>query len=211
MLEWYRPDWNHHQLMDEVVELCRHCLGDKAVHRYTYRELFLAYVKIDPFTVSDASLRTLAHEHIDIGSMQGDRDVWLDLLLSHLIQPQLRDGGICLVYDYPVSQAALARIGYDVDCQVGHRFELYVDGVELANGYWELADAQEQLARFEADNDRRSERGQSERPIDAYLLAALEAGLPDCSGVALGVDRLLMLQTGSADIRDVLAFDWRRS
>lgn len=211
LLEWYRPGWNHHQLMDEVADLCRLCLGDRPVRRCTYRELFLAHLDVDPFTESDAGLRALARDHVDIGSMQGGRDLWLDLLLSHLIEPQLRDSGLCFVYDYPASQAALARIDDSGEYAVGHRFELYVDGIELANGYWELVDASEQLVRFETDNSKRREMGQPERPVDPYLLAALEAGLPDCSGVALGVDRLLMLQTGSADIRDVLAFDWHRS
>ncbi|MEP6389841.1 MAG: EF-P lysine aminoacylase EpmA [Halioglobus sp.] len=211
LLEWYRPDWNHHQLMEEVAELCMTCLGDKTVSRYTYRELFHAYLNIDPFIETDTALRALAGQHIDIGSMQGERDLWLDLLLSHLIEPQLRTSGLCFVYDYPASQAALARVDTAGEYDVGHRFELYVDGVELANGYWELGDASEQRARFEADNARRRAAGQSERPIDPYLLEALKAGLPDCSGVALGVDRLLMLQTGCEDIRDVLAFDWQRS
>jgi lysyl-tRNA synthetase class 2 len=192
-------------------ELCNLCLGDKPVRRYTYRELFFAYLDIDPFTETDAGLRALASEHVDIGSMCGGRDLWLDLLLSHLIEPQLRASGLCFVYDYPASQAALARIDTSEEYAVGHRFELYVDGVELANGYWELADAREQRIRFEADNARRLATGQVERGIDPYLMAALEAGLPDCSGVALGVDRLLMLQTGCDDIRDVLAFDWQRS
>ena len=211
LLEWYRPGWDHHQLMEEVAELCNFCLGDKPVRSYTYRELFLAYLNVDPFTETDSGLRALASEHVDIGSMAGGRDLWLDLLLSHLIEPQLRASGLCFVYDYPASQAALARIDTSGEYEVGHRFELYVDGVELANGYWELADAREQLIRFEADNARRLAMGQAERPIDPYLMAALEAGFPDCSGVALGVDRLLMLQTGCEDIRDVLAFDWQRS
>ncbi|MEP4486123.1 MAG: EF-P lysine aminoacylase EpmA [Halioglobus sp.] len=211
LLEWYRPGWNHHQLMEEVAQLCMACLGEKPVSRYTYRELFLFFLNVDPFVETDAALRALAGEHIDIGSMEGERDLWLDLLLSHLIEPQLRASGLCFVYDYPASQAALARVDTTGEYDVGHRFELYVDGVELANGYWELADAREQRVRFEADNARRRNVGQPERPIDPYFMEALEAGFPDCSGVALGVDRLLMLQTGCEDIRDVLAFDWKRS
>ena len=211
LLEWYRPGWNHHLLMEEVAELCIACLGEKPVTRYTYRELFVSYLNIDPFVETDEALRALASEHVDFGSMQGERDLWLDLLLTHLIEPQLRTSGLCFVYDYPASQAALARVDTTGEYDVGHRFELYVDGVELANGYWELADASEQRARFEADNAKRRAIGLVERPIDQYLMDALEAGLPDCSGVALGVDRLLMLQTGCEDIREVLAFDWQRS
>jgi len=118
---------------------------------------------------------------------------------------------MCFIYDYPVSQAALARVVQAGDVSVGQRFELFVDGMELANGYCELTDAAEQRRRFERDNTLRRERGQCECPVDEQLLAALAHGLPDCSGVALGVDRLLMLATGASHIRDVLAFDWERS
>ena len=132
-------------------------------------------------------------------------------MMSHLVEPTLAGEGLCFVYDYPASQAALSRIA-EVDGQrVGQRFELYCDGLELANGYHELNDTDEQRARFEADNRKRREHGLTERPLDESLLAALAHGLPDCSGVALGLDRLLMLRTGSTDIRQVLAFDWERS
>ena len=125
------------------------------------------------------------------------------------------------MYDYPASQAALARIHSPGGTPVAQRFEVYVDGLELANGYFELTDPVEQRTRFEADNVRRREHGLPEHPLDEYLLAALEAGLPDCSGVALtpdfrvlqaspGLDRLLMLRTGKRDIREVLTFDWAR-
>jgi elongation factor P--(R)-beta-lysine ligase len=132
-------------------------------------------------------------------------------LMSHVLQPHLGQDTICFVYDYPVSQAALARVVQADDVLVGQRFELFVDGVELANGYCELTDAAEQRQRFERDNALRRARGQCERPVDELLLAALAHGLPDCSGVALGVDRLLMLVTSASHIRDVLAFDWERS
>jgi lysyl-tRNA synthetase class 2 len=138
-------------------------------------------------------------------------DLWLDLLMSHLIEPQLAAPGMCFVYDYPASQAALSCLVPVDDVIVGQRFELYVDGMELANGYFELTDADEQRRRFEQDNLRRREHGLSERPLDERLLAAMTHGLPSCSGVALGVDRLLMLVTGVTDIREVLAFDWERS
>ena len=157
-----------------------------------------------------AELEAVARQHLDAGNLSGDRDLWLDLLMSHVLEPGLGKGVLTFVYDYPASQAALARVVAAGDANVGQRFELYVDGVELANGYCELTDAAEQRQRFTRDNALRRERGQSERPVDEYLLAALEHGLPDCSGVALGIDRLLMLVTGAADIKDVLAFDWRR-
>jgi lysyl-tRNA synthetase class 2 len=185
------------------------CLGQRPVQKFSYRALFLERLQIDPFVAPIAELESAARSHLDPGNMSGDRELWLDLLMSHIIEPKLQ--GMCFVYDYPAPQAALSRIVTVNGVVVGQRFELYVDGIELANGYCELTDATEQRRRFEVDNARRGERGQSERPIDGHLLAALEHGLPDCSGVALGVDRLLMLYTKKTDIRDVLAFDWERA
>jgi len=210
LLEWYRPGFDHHQLMAEVVELLRYCLGDRPVRKFSYRQLFHQYLRIDPFTASVADLEGVARRHLDPGNLSGERDLWLDLLMSHVLEPQLGERAICLVYDYPASQAALARIVPSGDVLVGERFEVYVDGVELANGYCELTDATEQRQRFERDNAVRRTRGQRERPVDECLLAALVHGLPECSGVAVGVDRLLMLVTGASDIREVLAFDWQR-
>jgi elongation factor P--(R)-beta-lysine ligase len=211
LLEWYRPGFDHHGLMAEVADLVRGCLGERALQKYSYRQLFQDRLEVDPFNATIAELQNIAHRHLDPGTMSGDRDMWLDLLMSHVLQPQLGHGAICFIYDYPVSQAALARVVQADDVSVGQRFELFVDGMELANGYCELTDAAEQRQRFERDNTLRRARGQCERPVDEMLLAALAHGLPDCSGVALGVDRLLMLVTGASHIRDVLAFDWERS
>jgi lysyl-tRNA synthetase class 2 len=211
LLEWYRPGFDHHQLMDEVADLVQVCLGQRVVKKYSYRQLFQERLKIDPFTATVAELEAVARDHLDPGDMTGDTDLWLDLLISHVLEPQLGGAEIHFIYDYPASQAALSRIVQVDDVWVGQRFELYVDGVELANGYFELTDPQEQRQRFERDNALRRERGQAERPVDEQLLAALAHGLPDCSGVALGIDRLLMVATGASDIRDVLAFDWVRS
>ncbi len=210
LLEWYRPGFDHHQLMAEVAELVSSCLGARPVTKYSYRQLFLERLAIDPFTAPRAELEAVARHHVDPGSLSGDRDLWLDLLMSHVLEPQLGNGTLCFVYDYPVSQAALAQVVRAGDISVGQRFELYVDSVELANGYCELTDAVEQRQRFARDNALRRECGQSERPVDEYLLAALAHGLPACSGVALGMDRLLMLATGASRIQDVLAFDWQR-
>ena len=211
LLEWYRPGFDHHALMAEVAELVCHCIGDRPLHSYSYRQLFLDLLALDPFTATIAELEAVARSHIDTGTITGDRDLWLDLLMSHVVEPKLADRGLCFVYDYPASQAALARIASRDGVEVGHRFELYVDGMELANGYFELLDADEQGLRFERDNARRREYALPGRLPDERLLAALEHGLPECSGVALGVDRLLMLATGIADIRKVLAFDWERA
>lgn len=210
LLEWYRPGFGLATLMDEVAALLRRCLGDAPTRVISYRDLFLETLAIDPFDTDIDLLRQRAAEVVDIGTLSGDRDLWLDLLLSHAIEPTLRNRGVCFVHDYPASQAALARIHSPDGVPVAQRFEVYVDGIELANGYLELSDPGEQRARFRADNARRREHGLPEYPLDEYLLAALEAGLPDCSGVALGLDRLLMLRTGKRDIRQVLAFDWAR-
>ena len=211
LLEWYRPGMDHHQLMAEVAELVVFCLGERPVEYVSYRDLFLGELDLDPLTASIDQLQAHARASLDLGALSGDRDMWLDLLMSHLVEPRLAERGLCFVYNYPASQAALARIE-EVDGQlVGQRFELYVDGLEIANGYCELTDALEQRQRFVADNERRREYGLAERPLDELLLAALQAGMPECAGVALGVDRLLMLATGNRDIRQVLAFDWARS
>jgi len=211
LLEWYRPGADHHQLMAEVAELVRQCLGERELHSYSYRQLFRELLSVDPFTATAAEMQAVAKGRLDTGDMTGDKDLWLDLLMSHVVEPQLASKGMCFVYDYPASQAALAQISEVDGVLVGHRFELYVDGLELANGYRELVDPVEQRRRFERDNRQRSDRGLGQRPLDERLLAAMEHGLPPCSGVALGVDRLLMLMTGHADIRDVLAFEWRRA
>jgi len=211
LLEWYRPDFDLARLMDEVADLVCQCLGDMPCHRRSYRDWFVDLLGLDPMLASVAELEAFARSELDPGRMSGGRDLWLDLLVSHLLQPRLAELGMCFIYDYPESQAALSRVDVVDGVVVGRRFELYVNGLELANGYHELADPAEQRRRFELDNLRRREYGLSERPLDEYLLAAMEHGLPDCSGVALGIDRLLMLQAGASDIRDVLAFDWSRS
>ena len=197
--------------MREVAELVQLCLGEQAVEYLSYRQLFQIELGLDPFTADLAELQSRARQELDLGALSGDRDLWLDLLMSHLIEPRLAGRGLCFVYDYPASQAALTRIEEKEGHRVGRRFELYVDGLELANGYDELTDPQEQRQRFEADNIRRREYGLAERPLDELLLVAMEQGMPSCAGVALGIDRLLMRATGREDIRQVLAFDWSRS
>ena len=208
MLEWYRVGWDHRRLIDETVELVRAALalvGKSAeVQKYTYRELFRTALNLDPFAASDAELQAaLGDVQIDAHGLW--RDDWLDLLLTHRIQPTFPVDRITVISDYPATQCALAKIRAD-DSPVAERFELYIGVQELANGYHELTDATEQRARFERDNARRRQRGLIEVPIDARLLAALEQGMPDCAGVALGVERLLMAMLGTDDIRDVLAF-----
>ena len=211
LLEWYRIGYDHHQLMDEVAELVCFCVGERAWQKFSYRELFLRFLKLDPFTVATETLRETARAHVDLNFDSDERDLWLDLLMSHVIEPQLLGLGLCFVYDYPASQAALSRVLEHDGVNVGQRFELYLDGMELGNGYCELTNPDEQARRFLADNEKRQRLGLAQKPVDTKLLEAMEHGLPQCSGVAVGVDRLLMCLRGSTDIRDVLAFDWERS
>jgi lysyl-tRNA synthetase-like protein GenX len=212
LLEWYRQGWDHHQLMDEVELLVRECLKDRVCDRpairMTYREAFLRYAGIDPHQASTEALRACAHS-FGIGisklSLADARDTWLNLLLTHVVETHLEPGRLVFIYDYPMSQAALARI-VPGSPPVAARFELYVDGVELANGFHELKDAREQASRFEKDLAMRDALGLARVPRDDRLLLALEAGLPDCAGVALGFDRLVMLATGARSLSEVMPF-----
>lgn len=213
MLEWYRVGWDHHRLMVEVGEIVRGALALVArpisVRTLGYRELFLEYAGLDPHQCEESALRRpLAGFAIRDDGLT--RDDWLDLLLTHRIEPQLRDDTLLLVHDYPASQAALARIRPGTP-PLAERFEAMLGGIELANGYHELADPGEQDGRFGADLARRRSRGAVEPPPDARLIEALAHGLPGCAGVALGLDRLLMAMQGTRRIADVLAFDFGRA
>jgi lysyl-tRNA synthetase class 2 len=209
MLEWYRPGFDHHRLMDEVADLVNSVLPESwPVKQFTYAELFQRHLDIDPHRATVAELKVCAERQGIVGVSGLDlpeRDAWLDLLLTHCIEPHLGRGSLCFVYDYPESQASLARIRLG-EPAVAERFELYMEGVELANGFYELADAVEQLCRFEQDLAQRQAEGLSEVPMDEHLLSALKAGLPDCAGVALGIDRLLMQVVGAERLDEVLAF-----
>ncbi len=210
MLEWYRVGWDHLRLLDETIELVHLALAmagrEASLVSMTYRELFVDMLGIDPFTASiDALLEPLRDIEINGEGLQ--RDDWLDLLITHRIQPDFPTDRITAIRDWPATQCALAKIRHD-DPPVAERFELYLGPHELANGYHELNDSTEQRARFENDNRRRQSRGQRALPIDESLLAAIETGLPDCAGVALGIERLLMCISGSEDIRRHLAFSF---
>ena len=213
LLEWYVPSFDHLQLMQEVEQLLRSLapaqVWPTAFERITYRDCFLQFLAIDAFTCTVEQLEACAKSQgIDLDASL-DRDAWLDLLMGECIGPQLGLGTPCFVVDYPASQAALARLREDQP-SVASRFELYWQGLELANGFHELADAAEQRLRFEADQKLRKQQNKQVPPLDEYLLAGLEAGLPDCAGVALGVDRLLALLLGKDSLADVLSFPIER-
>jgi len=211
MLEWYRPGFELSELMAEVAALVGGWLDREGWELRRYRELFLECLDLDPFAASTDELEDRAGSRIELSSGPADRDGWLDLLFTHLIEPELESMGLVFVTDYPASQAALARVDSMSDYPVAERFELYVDGLELAGGYRELTDPAEQRRRFRRDNRRRVANGGTPRAIDERLLAALDAGLPECCGVALGLDRLLMLKLGRREMRDVLGFSWDRA
>jgi lysyl-tRNA synthetase class 2 len=210
LLEWYRVGYALPQLIDEVEALLRGVLAGlrelPPARRIGYRELFRHYAQLDGLTATVAELRACleAHGHRAPAGMDATGlDAWRDLVLTHVIEPRL--SGLVFVTDYPASQASLARIRPG-EPPVAVRFECYLDGVELANGFHELADAGEQRRRFEHDNAARAQAGRPAMPLDEALLAALKAGLPECCGVALGFDRLVMAAAGAARIDDVLAF-----
>ncbi|KGQ20346.1 Translation elongation factor P Lys34:lysine transferase [Lysobacter dokdonensis DS-58] len=213
MLEWYRVGRDHRWVANETVDVIRAALAlvgrDVRVVDIAYRDLFRERIGLDPFTAGEPELRNaLGDVVLDPAGLT--RDDWLDLLITHRLQPAFDAGTVHIVRDYPASQCALARIRAD-DPPVAERFEVFLGPLELANGYHELRDASEQRARFERDQAVRRARGQSVPPIDEALLAALERGLPPCAGVALGVDRLMMALRGTDRIADVLAFDFARA
>jgi lysyl-tRNA synthetase class 2 len=215
MLEWYRVGWDHRRLAEEAAELVRAALvlvGRGArLEQVSYRDLYRSRLGIDPFLAPDDELRaTLGDVVVDPEGLV--RDDWLDLLMTHRLQPGFDPSVMLVVHDWPATQCALARLRRGDDgIAVAERFELYLGPVELANGYHELADAAEQRARFGRDLAVRGDRGAPQPPLDEAFLAALAHGLPDCAGVALGVDRLLMAMLGTGRIADVLAFDFARS
>jgi len=209
MLEWYRLGFDHHQLMDEIEVLVQQLsLTNISMQRKSYRQCFLDVLQVDPLTATTQQLKAVTQaNHIEIpqGMDESSRDMWLDWLMTQAIAPSF--SGFTFVYDYPASQAALAAIS-DKDARVAHRFELFYGELELANGFRELTHAEEQRQRFVAENAMRKEQGLAEVSVDENLLQALAHGMPDCAGVAIGLDRLLMVLTGASRIADVLSFDF---
>jgi len=205
MLEWYSPGFSMEQLISEVDELFATTLDLPSAQRISYGELFMTFLDIDPFTITLPALHEVAKLKLDVEIETASIDLWLDLLFSHCIEPELREP-VC-IYNYPATQAALAALDQDEQGRtVARRFEFVAGGLELANGYYELTDSREQRRRFQADQAERQQAGLPTYDVDEYLLAALDHGMPNCAGVAVGVDRLLMLQTGKNDIRDVISF-----
>ncbi len=208
MLEWYRVGDNLKTGMDLLAELIEEILKQPKTKRVSYRQIFLQHVGVDPFSCAVSDLKSVATEHgitIEMPCEASARDEWLNLILSRLIEPKLGfDGGV-IIYDWPASQAALAVIRQE-EIPVAERFEIYVKGVELANGYHELLDADELARRNSVVNQERVKDGQTLLPEESRLLHAMRAGLPACAGVAVGVDRLILLALGMKRINEVIAF-----
>ena len=213
LLEWYRVGWGHAALMREVAELLGIVLKSDGWQIWPYRALFIELLGIDPLDeqTSLSRLTHLAQSRIGAVPDSLDRDAVLDLLMSHCIEPEISDWGVVFVTDFPLSQAAMARCIPIGDVDVAARFECYVNGKELANGYWEQIDPDALAAQLHAENTRRQQRGLPLRPIDERLLAAHRHGLPACAGVALGVDRLLALKLGVGSVAETISFGWDRA
>ncbi len=212
MLEWYRPGFDHHDLMDEMEELLTLILSTSAATRMSYQQAFLTVLGVCPLEATMSELKKVAATLglSDIADNEQDRDTLLQLLFSMGVEGEIGQDAPAFVYDFPASQAALAKINQQ-DSRVADRFEVYFKGIELANGFHELDNANEQLARFEEDNQKRLEMGLPAQPIDYNLIAAIAAGFPDCAGVALGVDRLIMLALDQDHIDRVTTFPFDRA
>jgi len=214
MLEWYRLGMDHHALMAEVAELITVLLPGRtqAPEYLSYRDAFLRHADIDPFSASKAEcIAALTRDGRQVpAESELDQDGWLDMVAGDMVYPALGKGGLTFIYDYPANQAALARIRPG-EPPVAERFEAFIDGVELVNGFHELADAAEQRRRFTADRTYRAAHGLMDVPMDERLLSALEQGLPECAGVALGFDRLVMIAAGARSIDEVTAFPSSRA
>jgi len=210
MVEWYRLDYGLQQIIDDSVGVIDAALGGAAQsgrpRQFDYRELFLQTVGLDPLLASVEELAKVSKADADLQRAIGDqRDDWLDLVLSTVIVPGFERGQVTVLRHYPAQQAALARLCPD-DPAVADRFEVFVGEIEVANGYVELTDADEQRRRIDRDIEDRRRRDRLARPVDESLLAALEAGLRPCAGVAIGFERLQMIHDNTDDIRDVLTF-----
>ncbi len=205
MLEWYRPGFDEHDLMDEAGELLRELLDLPGWTKRTYGEVFEDLLDVDPHRASVDVLAGIARAEGVAPPGDADRDGWLELLFATCIEPRLDPSVATFVRDFPASQAALATVRDD-DPPVARRFELLYGGMELCNGYHELRDADAHRERFDAANAARAAIGKTRIEPDEALLSAVEHGLPACAGVALGFDRVVMLACGASHIDDVLAF-----
>lgn len=205
MLEWYRPHFDMYRLINEVDDLLQQILDCEPAESYSYQFVFQTYVGLDPLSATRAQLVEKARKHGFPCEDDENRDTLLQFLFSEIVEANIGKERPTAVYHFPSSQAALAQISSE-DHRVAERFEVYYKGLELANGFHELSDAKEQMRRFEQDNVQRAQMGLPAQQLDTRFLAALKAGIPNCSGVALGVDRLMMIAMNAEKIDEVMAF-----
>ncbi len=211
MLEWYRVGFGFDELIAETLELFKAVLGDISVTHVSYVELFTQHFNTNPHSIADAELAELGAKYAGRALERMSRADWLDLLASQVIDPAL-PAGIVVVTDFPACQAALSEVDENEHGdEVAKRFEIYVDQMELANGYLELQSSAELAKRFASDQQRRAELGLPASLGDDRLLAAMVEGLPQCAGVAVGFDRLLMVKTGIKDIDRMLSFSFEHA
>ncbi|WP_448548224.1 elongation factor P--(R)-beta-lysine ligase [Thalassotalea fusca] len=208
MLEWYRLGFDHHMLMNEVADLLVAILDCDIPTMVTYQEAFLSTLAIDPLNASNEDLKALIETRGDLDSWlreEENKDILLQFIFASYIESNIGFDAPVIVHEFPCSQASLAKIS-NKDPRVAERFEVYFKGLELANGFNELTDAKEQVKRFENDNLERNRLGIEEKPIDHRFISSLNEGIPDCAGVALGIDRLIMIALDKRSIEDVLTF-----
>ena len=208
LAEWYRLGISFHHMIDETIEFVERFIGGHTKCLLTYRDAFLQHAAIDPYDSSLDELREACSAFHGYPIESSSRDELLNLLLAMNVEPSFDPQAITVLYHYPASQAALARHQTVDGHSVAERFEIYCGGLELANGYHELSDAYEQKARFDTDNEVRRTMGKEQYPLDGHFLAALQQGLPDCCGVAVGMDRLLMLREQTPTIGGVMPIAW---
>ena len=215
MLEWYRVDFDLTQLMDEVESLFETLFDGQlsTPQRVSYQAIFEKFTGLDALNFSFDAYSTFAKKEKldDAIAICGDSHVlWLDFLFSFCVQPNLGQGGLCLIYGYPACQSSLARLNSE-NPLITERIEVFLNGVELGNGYHELTDVAEQNRRFETEIHLRKTASLPMPTKDERLLAALESGLPNCAGIAFGLDRILLLLTKQSSISQVLSFDIARA
>lgn len=212
LLEWYRPHYDMYRLMDEVDDLLQQILTCHSAETLSYQQAFLRHLNIDPLSADETQIKEAA-VRLNVASItdnEKDRDTFLQLLFMAGVEPYIGRDKPVFIYHFPASQAALASISTE-DYRVAERFEVYFKGIELANGFYELTDSAEQQQRFEQDNRQRAALGLPKRSIDERFIAALKHGLPPCSGVALGIDRLVMLSVNAENLSEVMAFPVERA
>ena len=210
MVEWYRLNFSFNDFLEETLDFIRLFVGDFPSSIYTYREAFHKFTGIDYLNADIETLHDLLASHaISLSRNQAwDKNSLLNMAMSFIVESHLGQNELTAIDHFPASQAALAKTFIKNDEHVAERFEVYCKGIELANGYHELTDHEEQKKRFEEANQERLSRGKDSLPIDYNFINALASGLPECRGVAVGFDRLMMLRNGKTHIADVIPFAW---